>query len=248
MNSYCQDIIFVDSQNINKDLIQINKKFTTENKEKNSYTCDIYHIMYSYGENPLFLIQNKLSVLFKNICLSQKRYNTRIFSNNSCYIPLNTEYETYKGLENNIMMIRNIMIDNILSVNKDDLMFNIDHINELRKKKIEIQMMHKGKLCRINFMESNKSTEIKTINTFDTLIKNYKNNNEKTGTYYLADFIIRFKCSVYQKKELKENNKFISFVPYLKCIEIRSSKNNNICHHIINTNSKIIMLDNILVL
>ena len=262
MNTKYQDVIYVNSQSIKTDLIKINKKSRNistkyEEKENNLHIHEIYEISYSYGENPLNLIQNKLAILFKNICLSPKRYNIRVFSNNSCYIPLNTNHESYKTLENNIIILRNLMIDHILAEYKDDPMLNIDYINNLRTKKTQLQMMHGGKLCHVIFIElkinNYINTEIKTIDSFSSLLKDFRFNNEKTKSYYLADFIVKFKCSVYQKKELKEKNKFISFVPYLQRIELRSNKINkdnisNIQNSIINTNTKIVMLDNILVL
>lgn len=255
---YLKNIIYVDSNNIcNNDVkIKIGQYFSEHNVQ-------FYDIDYCYGNKSQDQLEESMNILCKDIMLCQKRYGAYIYDNN-CNIPLNTLDDVYHHLGDVIRMIRNNAIDYIVA--QDIPMMDLEDAQKLREKRIDIEMMRKGKLCKIvklgSKTENHVNTHVRSIEEFNNLLKDYRHNRINTDSHYRADLIISFRCSVYRRENKKyiideegndvlnpktdPYNMIISFVPYLKLVEMRY--NRAWCIPMINTDDKVVALDKVLVL
>ena len=268
--TYLKNIMYVNADNICHENIKIQQGHVSENNIR------YYDIRYMYGDMPHNQLEGSLNILCKDLMLSQKRYGAYIYGNNNCTIPLNTHADTFHLLSNVIQMVRTIAIDHILAQNIPTM--DLGAVTKLREKRIGLEMMRKGKLCKIvklgSKSENHVNSEIRTIEEFNKLMRDYRYNKPDTDSFYAADLIIGFRCCVYRREnkqhiiDKQENpdidklgnpnidklgnpntdpyNTMISFVPYLKLIEMRYNRAE--CIPMINTDDKIIGLDNVLVL
>lgn len=256
---YLKNIMYVDAHSISHDAIKI-----TKGQQLTEHGVQFYDISYSYGDQSQNQLEESMNILCKDLMMCQKRYGAYIYSDNSCSLPLNTQSDSFHSLDDAIRTIRSTVIDHILKQNIP--MLDVEHAQMLRDKRIDLEMMRKGKLCKIvklgSKTENHVNTQIRSIEEFNNLLKDYKYNKINTDSFYKADVVIAFRCSVYRRDNEKyivdeegdeilnpktdPYNMVISFVPYLKLVEMRY--NRAWCVPMINTDNKIVALDNVLVL
>ncbi len=268
--TYLKNIMYVDADNICHENIKIQQGHMSENNIR------YYDIRYLYGDVSHNQLEGSLNILCKDLMLSQKRYGAYIYGNNNCALPLNTHADTFHLLSNFIQMVRTIAIDHILAQNIP--MMDLEAVTKLREKRIGLEMMRKGKLCKIiklgSKSENHVNSQVRSIEEFNKLMRDYRYNKPDTDSFYVADLIIGFRCCVYRREnkqhiiDKQDNpnidklgnpnidklgnpntdpyNTMISFVPYLKLMEMRYNRAE--CIPMINTDDKIIGLDNVLVL
>jgi hypothetical protein len=260
--TYLKNIMYIGADNMCRENIKVLQGHMSKNNIR------YYDIRYMYGDMAHNQLEGSMNILCKNLMLSQKRYGAMIYGKNNCSLPLNTQSDTFYLLVDIIQIIRNIAIDHILTQNIP--MMDLEAVTKLREKRINLEMMRKGRLCKIvklgSKSENHVNTQIHSIEEFNKLMKHYGHNNPDTDSFYVADLIIGFRCCVYRRenkqhiidKQCDSNidklgnpntdpyNTMISFVPYLKLIEMRYNRAE--CIPMINTDDKVVGLDNVLVL
>jgi hypothetical protein len=226
------DIIYVNKEEFINDNIRI---VQTDKKDN----IHFYSINYQYDDKLL----SYLNILINSLPLCNKRYGAYQYSDKSAHLPLNTETDVYMSVMSFIQKIRDYVIDKIMINYTGDHVFDPEYISSLKTKKIKIEIMHKGKLCKIRKLvpKNDKYESIKTINDFNKLMKDYKYNND-SGSHYIGNLIISFRCYVYKR----DDKLSISFTPYLKLVEMIFNKANIISQ--IDQCDKIAGLNNILVI
>jgi hypothetical protein len=249
-------------------------KVTHEGRPISNLNVQFYKTAYFYNDNisndpldqdsqksslikPLIdPLLNNMVILCKDVALSQNRRGAHVYQKKTCNLPLNKKLGMFDELEDKIRTIRSLVIDFILKQNVPNLDNN--YADELREKRVNIEMMRKGKLCKIiklgSKSENNINTKIETIDQFNELMADPKFNKYNSDFYYKADIFIAFRCCVYSPKYNntdtidtinKNNDMRISFTPYIKLMIMRYNKAS--CVTIIDTADKIIA-DNVLVL
>lgn len=224
------DIIYVEDKTIKNDNINVIKSEFVKD--------DFMPYILKYRHNDC--LTAPLNILIKNIPLSNRRFGAYQLSDKSAMLPIDHELDNYKTLEILIKSIRKCVIDKIAQHIK------IDNAEEICTKKIYIEMMHKNKICKISKLGSDicKKVEIKTIDEFNMLLKDYRFNNK--SSFYMTNLIISFRCYLYRRDE----KICASFTPYTKLIEMYNASKNKAFSSLteINQNIKIVDLDNVLVL
>jgi hypothetical protein len=258
-NPYIKNIMYLDTSDICYEKIKIKI-----GQYLHDHNIQFYNIMYHYNNISHDRLEKSLNILCKDLTLCQKRYGAYVCGGDTCTstcnLPLVIEDESFQFLECIIRMIRSVIIDHILAQNIP--MMNHEHAENLRGKRVYLEMMRKGKLCKIvklgSRTENHVNTEIQSIGEFNNLLKDYRHNKINTSSCYKANVVVSFRCSVYRKENKKyiidkegnpkidPHSMMISFAPYLKLVEMRY--NRAVCAPMINTDNKVVALDNVLVL
>ena len=153
------DIIYVNKEEFINDNIRI---VQTDKKDN----IHFYSINYQYDDKLL----SYLNILINSLPLCNKRYGAYQYSDKSAHLPLNTETDVYMSVMSFIQKIRDYVIDKIMINYTGDHVFDPEYISSLKAKKIKIEIMHKGKLCKIRKLvpKNDKYESIKTINDINT--------------------------------------------------------------------------------
>lgn len=258
--NYRPDIVYIDANSVDHTSMMIKNKQVNDTR--------FYDIMYRYGQSSLDRTIDEsfgyMSILIKNLKLCQKRYGAITFGNMNYFLPLDNQTDEYRDLEDMIKGIRNVIITHIVDQNIPFL--DKEHAEELRNKKVSLEMVHKGRMCKIMKLgtksEEHINVRIKTVDEFNSLLKDYRYNKINSDSFYRADVVVSFRCSVYKRNNKKfimdkdgieqlnpktdPYNMVISFTPYLKLVVMRYNKAR--CVPVINTENKVVPLDNVLVL
>jgi len=222
------------------------KRVIIQTKTLKNHDIKMFDVMYMYGSDDISKIDStdslidKLNLFCKDLAISSNRKGTRINGFNWCNIPLNQQYGSFDVISNIIKQIREKIIE-YYKINFSQL-----NVECQPYEYVKIEMMRNGKMCKIiklgSKSENNVNSEIKSIEQFNNLLKDYKYNKFVTDSYYKLNSIISFRSCIYHKID----NFALSFSPYAKLMEIQYSKAD--CIKIIDETEKIVTMNNVLVL
>ena len=227
------DVMYGEVSYIKKDI-----KHTKEENQPDQR--HIYIINYNYQNG----IKNTLNIYCENISLNNKRYDILVTKYNDPILPINKKNDSNTNMMNQLKQLKCDFIDHIIKLKLPH--FDNEHAEAYKEKNILISMKNGKNLAHIiklgSLSENNINTKITDIGQFNQLLKDYRYNNTKSGSCYLANLIINFRISLY----MHENLFRISFNPYVKKMEIKYNKANTVSEF--DQNDNMIMIDNTLIL
>ncbi|VBB18473.1 hypothetical protein YASMINEVIRUS_936 [Yasminevirus sp. GU-2018] len=118
----------------------------------------------------------------------------------------------------------------------------------------DVKLLHdqdgalKSRVIRLGTVaENNQNKDIATVEDINALLRDYRYNKPNTDSHYRANIIVKFKCVVYSDpKNPYGNQKLIGFTPFVSTMEMFYNKSRTV--PVINSNEKVVLLDNTLVL
>lgn len=220
---------------------ELKKKYIVIKEGLNNKNTNIQYYNIYYNEE-------LLNIMCQNLKLNQSCSgikNLQRYGPKAAILPCEQNENVLIELENNIRCVRDVFLDYIISQNIPNI--SIENIDQIKNKNITIKLIGiKNNLCKIirlgSKTENNINTEITDINDFNNLLMDYRYNNIKNDAYYKANIIIAFKCCIFGP----EDRRVIGFSTYIKLMELQFNKAK--CVSIINTNDKVLIDNNIMIL
>lgn len=238
--------LFVEPKDFSIDNIRIVKHLN------NSINRMCYNVMYVYSgdEDTGTAIIDKLRMYHHNINIRSNRYSI-LPRDNAHYryikVPYDIDNDRFREMDTVIQLVRTKILDLILK--EHAVITNNAEINLKKNSGVYFKSRPDGTLeCNVvrlgGVSENNINIKLKTIKDINNVVTDYRYNKKGTDSYYRSNSLIWFSCVIIIPSTNSDTQLYIK-----ACIDtMEMYYNKSKCISTVNSNEKIIVTDNVLVL
>lgn len=185
--------------------------------------CKRYNWNYKYCE----FIEDKLTIYVQDLKLTGS-VRTDFSNPYLCY-----DKESGFNLDT---MLQQLKLKYIKYIEDNEQDHDIRNLEDLKNKKPHIKIKYgETQIIKLGSKKENNKNKKIDVNEYNKLVFKKNNNND---IYYTANLLISIKCFMYKNRD----EKYISFNPFIKLMEIKINKAK--CKSTINTNDNYVVINN----